>query len=187
MTFTPGIPLATDKPSISRAQINTNFTQLNTVFNEDHITFNATTGRGEHQKITFNSVVADPGLGDPKASLYIKSDGTDSQLFFENYNNTTGANVQRQLSNLTVTSAGTNYGYTTPWGQIYNWGSFTCATTDTTVTYAVAFSAPPQTIQLTAVSDNGARNAVVRVSNAATAVCRATNNGLTIYYFAIGV
>jgi len=186
MVYNPSIPQATDVPSQSQGQILENFTTLNTIFSTDHLAFNAV-GGGEHQQITLNSTVGDPGLADPKCSLYIKTVAGDSELFFEKFDNGAAANLVQQMTNLTVTAVGTNYGYTTPWGQIVNWGNFVCNTGDTVITYAVAFTAPPQSIQLTAVSDNGARNAVVRLSAAATATCRATNNLLTVYYYAIGV
>ena len=186
MTFNPNIPQAGDVPSLSQGQLLTNFTALNTVFGVDHLAFNAVDG-GEHQQVTLNSVIADPGLADPKCSLYIKTVAGDSELFFEKYDNAAAANLVQQMTNLTVTTVGTNYGYTTPWGQIVNWGQFTCNIADTVVTYAVPFNAPAQSIQLTAISDTGSRNAVVRVSANATATCRATNNGLNIYYYAIGV
>lgn len=186
MVYNPSIPQASDVPSQSQGQLLENFGSLNTVFSADHLAFNAVDG-GEHQQITLNSTIADPGLADPKCSIYTKTVAGDSELFFEKYDNGAAANLVQQMTSLVVTTVGTRFGYRTPWGQIINWGRFTCNTGDTVLTYAVAFSAPAQSIQLTAVSDNGARNAVVRVSAAATATCRATNNSLVVYYYAIGV
>ena len=187
MTFNVAIPAAADDPSVSQGQMLTNFNLTNTYFSTDHIALNAGADQGEHQQVTLNSVIADPGLADPKCSLYIKTVAGDSELFFEKFDNGAAANLVQQMTNLTVTTVGTNYGITTPWGQIINWGRFTCNTADSVITYAVAFTAPAQSINLTCISDTGSRNAVVRLSAAATATCRSTNNGLVTYYYAIGV
>lgn len=190
MVYKNNIPLAGDVPATqSQAELLENFAQLDSQYGTtgDHVAFSATSDNGMHKQVTINGVIADPNLPDPQAALYLKTVGGDSELFFENFDNTGVVNVQRQMTNLAVTTVGTNYGYQTPWGQIINWGSFTCNTTDTTVTYAVSFTNPAQSINLTCVSDTGSRNAVVRLSNAATMVCRSTNNGLVTYYYAIGV
>lgn len=190
MVYNNNIPQPGDSPAVdSQADLLENFAQLNTQYGTagDHVEFTAIADNGMHKQVSLNDVIADPNLPDPQATLYLKTVGLDSELFFENFNNTTALNVTRQMTNLTVTTVGTNYGYVTPWGQTINWGQFTCNAADTVLTYAVAFTAPAQSIQLTAVSDNGARNAVVRLSANATATCRATNNGLVIYYYAVGV
>lgn len=186
MPYSPNIPLASDVPSQSQAQLLENFTSLNTVFAQDHLAFNAVDG-GEHQKITFNSVIADPNLGDPKASLYIKTVSGDSELFFEKFKNSGAVNLSRQLTNLQITTVGSKYGVTTPWGLIMNWGQFTCNTSDTVVTFAVPFNSVPQSVQLTAISDNGSRNAVVRLTSTTNMTCRATNNSLGVFFYVIGV
>ena len=138
MTFNPNIPQAGDRPSGSQGQLLTNFAALNTVFAVDHLAFNAVDG-GEHQQVTLNSVVGDPGLADPKCSLYIKTIAGDSELSFEKYDNTAAANLVQQMTNLAITTVGTNNGITTPWGLIINWGTYTSAVA---ASVAVAFAVP---------------------------------------------
>jgi len=188
MAYNNAAPQPGDSPATqSQADLLENFAQLETQFSGDHVSLMALANNGMHTRIRLSNVAAAPGLANPMGSLYMALVGVDSELFFENFNNTTAVNVQRQMTNLTVTTVGTNYGYRTPWGQIINWGQFTCNTGDTVITYAFPFAGPAQSIQLTAISDNGSRNAVIRVSAAATATCRATNNGINVYYYAIGI
>lgn len=187
MVYKNLIPQPGDSPATdSQADILENFTQIDSQFGTtgDHVAFTALADNGMHKQVSLNGVIADPGLATPQSSLYIKTVAGSSELFFQN--DTLAADVV-PLTGIAVTTVGTNFGYVTPWGQTINWGQFTCNTTDTVLTYAVAFSNPAQSIQLTAVSDNGSRNAVVRLSAAANATCRATNNGLAVYYYAIGV
>lgn len=191
MVYLNSVPAAGDSPATqSQADLLENFAQLETQYGTagDHVEWTALVDNGMHKQVIFNNVIADPVIATPRGALYLKADaGLSSQLFFRNFDVPTAANVTRQMTNLTVTTAGTNYGYQTPWGQIINWGQFTCNVADTVLTYAVPFTAPAQSINLTCISDNGARNAVVRLSANATATCRATNNGLVTYYYAIGV
>jgi len=181
MTYNPDIPTAASLISQSQSQILANFTALNAVFQINHTAFNAATNRGKHTYVTMLEQ-ATPAVVAGEGALWAENNAGITRLNFK-----TDLAVDLPLTGLTVTTAGTNYGYITPWGQRINWGRFTCNTADTVLTYAVAFTAPAQSIQLTAVSDNGARNAVVRVSANATATCRATNNALVVYYYAIGV
>jgi len=128
LTYLPGIPNAGDRPSQSQGQLLTNFTALNTVFGVDHLAFNAVDG-GEHTQVTFNNIIADPGLAAPKASLYTKTVAADSQLFFENFDVGGAVNVIRQMTNLTLnafvnggTALGNGQYIDTPWGLRIIWG-----------------------------------------------------------------
>jgi len=143
MTFNPAIPAAADDPSVSQGQMLTNFNLINTYFSTDHIALNAGADQGEHQQVTINSVVADPGLADPKCSLYIKTVAGDSELFFEKFDNVAGANLVQQMTNLAITTVGTNNGVTTPWGLIINWGTYSTLAASLAITFAVPFVGVP--------------------------------------------
>lgn len=124
------IPEATDDPAVSQSQLKTNFTALNTIFGEDHVELVASADNGEHTKVTFNDVLAAaPNLGTPKASLFpmADSDGT-TQLFFENFDTLTTANILRQMTNLPSvayanggTAGGSGNYIDTPWGFRVFW------------------------------------------------------------------
>ena len=147
MSYNPAIPAASDTPSVSQGQMQTNFNLANTYFSTDHIAFNAASDQGEHQQVTLNSPIADPGLADPKCSLYLKTVGLDSELFFEKFDNTAAANLVQQMTNLPVaTAAGAGWnsrGITTPWGIIINWGTYNTVGTSVAITFAVTFVGTP--------------------------------------------
>ncbi|MHA1401150.1 MAG: hypothetical protein ACTSQE_12445 [Candidatus Heimdallarchaeaceae archaeon] len=62
MTFNPNIPAAADIPSQSQAQLLANFTALNTVFQVNHIAFNAATDAGKHLNATLLTYGAAPAV-----------------------------------------------------------------------------------------------------------------------------
>jgi hypothetical protein len=192
MTFDPTIPQPTDRPSASQAQLLNNFTQLNTVFSVDHVAFNATTDRGEHNQITLNSTVADPGLGDPKCSLYIKTVAGDSELFFEKYDNTAVANLVQQMTNLTITTAanagtaGGNISYIdTPWGLRFLWG-LTGAISGAFTVIAPAGTLAILSYQLTGNVSTGTRNPINGGTVAGTTMTIRTIDNVSVQYFMIG-
>jgi len=130
MSYSPNMPLATDDPSVSQGQLLTNFAQLNTIFNTDHVTYDALADNGEHLQVTINTVLgAAPGLGTPKASLFTMADANgSSQLFFENFDVPGAANVNRQMTNLPLvayanagTAGGAGSYIDTPWGLRIFW------------------------------------------------------------------
>jgi len=188
MTFLPGIPLPGDKPSQSQGQLRNNFTALNTVFAEDHLAFNAVNA-GEHKKITFNSVIADPGLADPKCSLYIKTIAGDSELFFENFDVGGATNVVRQVSNITRTTVGSLNairnvsGVINTWGEVvFVAGNSTSAVIDFPIPYAeVSLTVTPLvgTSYTIAISSISGVNFRLKRSNTAGA--------LTVKIIAVGI
>ena len=146
MTFNPNIPQAGQVPSESQGHLLINFTALNTVFAVDHLAFNAVDG-GEHQQVTLNSVVGDPGLADPKCSLYIKTIAGDSELFFEKYDNTAAANLVQQLTNLVIadlvnagTAGGTLFRIDSPLGFTIFIGQTNAFNGAATITFPVAYT-----------------------------------------------
>ena len=84
MTYTLGIPAANLSPAAQQANLATNTDLSNTYFGVDHIAFTAAADQGEHAKVTFNNVQADPALAAPKAQLYTKTVAGNQQLFFAN-------------------------------------------------------------------------------------------------------
>jgi hypothetical protein len=94
-TYTPGIPLGTDKPSNSAPQFANNFTTINQQYGHDHVQFNGgDPARGTHQFVTFNAPSADPSyvsgptqpvFQNSNSRLYTKSFGsgtTSQELYF---------------------------------------------------------------------------------------------------------
>ncbi len=89
--YYPLIPQPNDLISESQADILNNFGQLNTIFNNDHFTWNASPSatRGSHRMVTFpTKLTSDPALGSNDGVLFPKEDANDTslreQLYFKN-------------------------------------------------------------------------------------------------------
>jgi len=189
MAYLNNIPQPTDDPATqSQAQLLENFAQLNTQFAVDHIPLIAGADNGEHTKVTINDVLgADPGLADPKVSVYTKTVAGDSELFFEKFDNGLAANLVQQLTNLPLTTVGGAHGITTPWGLIINFGNVVVNTGGTAVTFPIAYPNNALTLVVSVGNSATATQNVVH-SNLTTAgfTANPTNNGILMYYFSIG-
>jgi hypothetical protein len=189
MTYNPNVPQSSGRPSDSQAQILANFQQLNTIFNSEHITFNATADNGEHKKISFNDILgADPNLPDPKSSLYTKTVAGDSELFYEKYDNAGAANLVSQLTNLAVTSGakhgGTQYTWFAPWGMRFTSGITAAFSGTSTDTFITAFTSTIYTAVCTA-NDPNPQQVALTVTN--TTLSLRTSNNVPVRYFIVGV
>lgn len=113
MSYNPAIPQPNDLISASQAQIQTNFSQADTIFDIDHFTFdNATTAnRGKHRKSTYVEVT-DPTTAANELALYSKdlagattlylrqeSNGNVVQMTAGNQNAKSGANTAKSSNN----------------------------------------------------------------------------------------
>lgn len=184
MTYNNNIPQSGDRPSDSQAQILTNFSQLNTIFDAEHVTFNAVSDNGEHKKVTFSDVLgADPGLATPKASLYTKTSGGDSQMFFEN-----ALNGVLQLTNLPVTSGakhgGTQYTILTPFGFRITMGETSAFSGTSTDTFITPFTSTIYTATCTANDPNPQATSLTVTT---TTLNLFTNNSVVLRYLVIGI
>lgn len=191
--YVPGIPDLLDIPSESQEQIKTNFTALNTVFDEDHVPFDAASDYGEHKKTTFNNVLGSaPNLASPKSSIFAMADsGGSSQLFFENFNVPGAANVLRQMTNLPITtiantgSAGGNISYIdTPWGLRFMWGITNSFSGNANVDSPAGTTL--LTFQLTANVASGSRNPINGGLISGSSVIVRTIDNVAVRYFMIG-
>jgi hypothetical protein len=87
MSYNANIPQATNIISSSQGQLLTNFSQLNTIFDVDHVTFDATSNNGQHQQITFNQNNV-PGSApvDPNSVIYTQAGtaSSNAQVMWQN-------------------------------------------------------------------------------------------------------
>lgn len=95
MTYNPLIPIGTNNISTDRSAIQVNFQQANTLFDNDHYTFNDATSanRGYHRQVYFPaSTVGSPSVGAFAGVLFPQDDANDTatrpQLFWKNQSNT---------------------------------------------------------------------------------------------------
>lgn len=146
MTYNASIPQATDDPTISQGQLLTNFGVLNTDFSVNHQPFTSGNNPGLHTQINFPIALSgDPGLTSPQSSIYPKTSGGNTQLFYQNDSSSSYPTVV-QLTGLpivTTTSGATGYGFQSPWGLIFNFGSLSAAF-PATITFQVPYlNSPP--------------------------------------------
>lgn len=197
MTFNPAIPQPNDILSQSQAQIQTNFSQADTIFDVNHITFdNATVAeRGKHRRVDFKRV-ATPGSVLTEAVVYQKLAAGSSNLFMQR----DGAGAEIQLTGPTPSIAihgeGFMAGVTVP--ILYKWGQFTTVSNPQVVTYAgggpgvpllapflTAFPTTTEMVQLTPINSTGVGNYRVSATSAASFTVNAPI-GSSFYFYAIG-
>lgn len=138
MTFNAAIPGPNDIISQSQAQVQTNFSQIDTVFDINHVTFDnaSVADRGKHRRVNFIRVGA-PGSSANEAVIYQKLAGGSSNLFMQR----DGIATEIQLTGPTP-SAGLAGQSTLPGGIILKWGRRLNVASGT-VTFATDTSAFP--------------------------------------------
>lgn len=141
MSFNPSIPQPTDIPSESQGQILTNFTQLNTIFSNNHVTFNAAANNGKHTFCQFPEQGAAPATAVNEGAIYTRQGvSAVAELFFRRESSGTELGLTGAPTTTAIVG-GTVYGYTTPFGFTVNWGTgVTAGTGFWQVTYAIAFT-----------------------------------------------
>ena len=143
--YNPSIPQGTDNLSNSQVQMLNNFTELNTIFDADHYTWNNITSanRGLHRQVTLPAVLgADPTPAGAASSIYSKTFSAATTLFFANsagngalwYGGTGPGKV-------TSTTAGNDSVGTMTLGNgiIFKWGVFNVSTASTPYLFVTPF------------------------------------------------
>ncbi len=142
MTYNPNIPFGAQNISQGQVTIQTNFSQLETIFDNDHYTWdNATVAnRGRHRQITIPAYIADPNPTNPSSVLYTKDAGGGfTGLYFQN--DSTAADVYPLLTELLGPGGGPGTNFGTKIGPlIFNYGTGTCTGGTATVTFAIPFT-----------------------------------------------
>lgn len=140
-TYSPNIPQPGDFPSQSQDQILQNYQYLNVFGARDHYmpANSGTANTGSHKQVTLSNIAA-PGFAGGNSVLFANTDGTNSQLFFQNAAGTV------QLTGLTSAyDVGNTRGTTfLPGNLILNYGTATVGANATVViTFATPFNAVP--------------------------------------------
>lgn len=178
MTYNPNIPQASDDPSDSQGQILTNFGQLNTLFDKDHVAYNDATSadRGQHRKVSLINVIADPGLAAPKATLYTKAVNTQNQLFFQN--DSAGTDVYQITGGGGAATTWVNFNGNVPVGPIAPNQNLNVAsvTKNSTANYTVTFSKNYKTADYCVlVKTNSVYNFVTSTKNVGSIIISSTS------------
>ncbi len=141
MVYNRNIPGPNDILSNSQSQLQANFQQIDsgttgsgTGFSRNHVTLTDGTNGGLHNRVDFYQPVADPSISGFTGSLYVKTVGGLSQLFFAN------SSLVTQLTGITgAAGSGT---VTIPGGIVLKWGTVSVPAGFTnTITFPVAFPA----------------------------------------------
>ena len=189
MTFNPAIPQPNDILSQSQAQIQTNFSQADLIFDINHVTFDnaSVASRGKHRKVDLITVAA-PGSIAGEAVVYQKIASGSSNIFMQR----DGVLTEIQLTGPTPVAAANGEGFmagaTSP--ILYKWGQFTTASNPQVMGYVAdfgltAFPSNTLMVQLTPINAGGIGN--FRVSTtAAASFTIAAPAGSSFFFYAIG-
>ncbi len=138
MSYNPSIPQADDLISESQLAIQTNFSQLNTIFEKDHVEYdNATTAdRGKHKQSTYPDSSSDPATAGNELALYSKDVGGNSRFFMRQESSGTVI----QLSGIDPVLMTNGYTFL-PGGVIFQWGEIAPVSgkSSTPVSFPIAF------------------------------------------------
>lgn len=113
-TYNSNIPAATDNPSTSQGQMQTNCNSVESILDVDLIGFGDNDG-GYHQKSTYVVQGSDPGSASGQVVEYSKTANSSSELFIQRDNVSTV---------IQMTSGLANAGTTAPFGQSFLPGGF---------------------------------------------------------------
>lgn len=112
MTYDPTVPGAAQRISDTQAPIQTNFSESNTIFNEDHYTFNDPSGappppglRGFHRKVTLVEQAVAPSAFADIGTVYTADNGGRTDLFYRYDTGTLGNSKILPLSPIKVMAA----------------------------------------------------------------------------------
>lgn len=194
MTFDPNIPQANDIISVSQGEIQTNFSQLNTIFDVDHVTFNDVTAsnRGKHDKATFVNQAADPVTAANELAVYAKDVGGTPSLFIRQQSNGT----VYQFSGPTPSASASGHTWL-PGDLLLQWGTNNALWNGTnSITFPIAFSAPAFSVTANMLFVNTTIREFVLLSSIGAASWTPrliedgggnVGNARTIYWMAIGL
>jgi hypothetical protein len=194
MTYTPDTPLPTDLPSYSQGIFRTNFNELNTIFSENHFTFNDATvaKRGKHNFVTLPVRAGDPGgLGATEIALFcenlsIGDPATPTELVMKR-----GGGSRIYLSGPEPTKASDGCSFL-PGKLLIQWGTEKVPSGSSgNINFTETFSAHPYSITVTPIRSAGAgtMNIYVLDGSITSSRFRTENSGSgahDIYWIAIG-
>lgn len=117
MSYNPAIPAANELISVSQGQIQTNFSQANGIFGNDHYAFNAPSNAGSHKQVTLVAEAA-PSTPVSQVAVYCNTVSAVTDLFMRRESD--GASLQLTGNIMTASGndghGGTYQLFQTPWG-----------------------------------------------------------------------
>lgn len=151
VSYNLSIPAAANNPSADQPLMQTNTNSINTIFGQDHISFNLTNG-GIHKQVNMTNQSSPARVSD--TVIYSRTAGGQSSIWVKN--------SSQDLPLFTGTASGIANGYTSMFGGIIiEWGSATGGT----VTFPLTFPNNLFSIQITLVGSSGAIASAVHTSS----------------------
>jgi hypothetical protein len=135
MAYKNDIPKASDVISISQADIQENFSQLDTVIKVDHEELGSA-DQGKHKYSTYPVQGSDPTTDSNSVALFCKNNGSANTLHLKPLDNGTAIDIGSYSDN------GSKGHTVLPSGIIINWGKFTmnAGVGSTSITLSKAFT-----------------------------------------------
>ncbi len=196
MTYNPNIPQAADIPSQSQGELLTNFKQLNTIFDVDHVPFNDVTvaNRGKHDQSTYIELTDSPGTAANEVAVFSKEVGGITRLFLQQEGIApAGDDIQLSGTDPIIAVSGHTFlpgKILLQWGQHFPVGGIVDGSASAIISYPITFGAI-FSVTATPVRDaNSSRSfsikslATVSTTQFVVRVQGTSYNGL--FWFAIG-
>jgi hypothetical protein len=137
--FTPNIPAASDRPSSSQSQIQSNFNAIQDDLNKNHVAISDTANRGKHKFVEMPVGSLPTGLSSGEVTLYSKT-VTQAELFMTR--GVTGVEIQLTAgANASVPTIAANGVTFIPGGLLLQWGTGTTnASGNATISFSPSFT-----------------------------------------------
>lgn len=188
MTYNPAIPAANDLISQSQAQIQTNFSQLDLIFDVDHVTFNNSTAgdRGKHRHSTYVEQSVNPTTAVNEVALFAKDNGGIETLYFRKESN--GTTIQMTGQDPVGSAPGSTF---LPGGLVMKFGQASVSDSNPSniVTFITPFPTACLTVTISIVAASVPSGTVIVKDGSLAAnqfLVRSTAGATSIFYCAIG-
>lgn len=184
MTYDPNIPQASDLISVSQSQLQTNFSQANSIFNAEHVAFNNATvaNRGKHRAIKMLEQSSTPTTAAGEGAFYTQDSSGTTNLFFRRDSNGSIIQMTNGLAPVDAETGRTML----PGNLMIQWGVVSGTAPSVSVTFNTPFAATAYSVVATSrvnVPAGGFR--VVNVTASGFDFVKSSGT-ISAYYIAIG-
>lgn len=180
-TYLPNIPKATDNPTESQSEIQSNFNALNVMNSRNHVALSDVNNSGRHVVVEMEEQSGNPAPTAGYGDVFVRDDGGTQNLYFQD----DASNVVQLTGNF---SAAAN-GWIIIMGNILiNWGQSSTSSGTDTLTFPKAFGALGYQLSIVEVdgSGNGETFRFVRLSPSQARVTSSNSSSIAYSFIAIG-